>query len=48
VLVEEVIDALRRLGPVEISTLDGREETVQFRLPAEVADVTTVDAFSRA
>jgi 4-hydroxy-3-methylbut-2-enyl diphosphate reductase len=48
VLVEEVIDALRRLGPVEISTLDGREETVQFRLPAEVADVTTVDAFGRA
>jgi (E)-4-hydroxy-3-methyl-but-2-enyl pyrophosphate reductase (IPP and DMAPP forming) len=48
VLVEEVIDALRRFGPVEISTLDGREETVQFRLPAEVADVTTVDAFGRA
>jgi 4-hydroxy-3-methylbut-2-en-1-yl diphosphate reductase len=47
-LVEEVIDALRRFGPVEISTLDGREETVQFRLPAEVADVTTVDAFGRA
>jgi 4-hydroxy-3-methylbut-2-en-1-yl diphosphate reductase len=48
VLVEEVIDALRRYGPVEISTLDGREETVQFRLPAEVADVTTVEAFGRA
>ena len=48
VLVEEVIDALRRFGPVEISTLEGREETVQFRLPAEVADVTTVDAFGRA
>jgi 4-hydroxy-3-methylbut-2-enyl diphosphate reductase len=48
VLVEEVIDALRRLGPVEISTLDGREETVQFRLPAEVAKVAKVDVFSRA
>ncbi len=48
VLVEEVIDALRRFGPVEISPLDGREETVQFRLPAEVADVTIVDAFGRA
>jgi 4-hydroxy-3-methylbut-2-en-1-yl diphosphate reductase len=48
VLVEGVIDTLRRLGPVEISTLDGREETVQFRLPTEVADVTMVDALGRA
>ena len=39
VLVEDVIDALRRLGPVEVSTLPGREEHIQFRLPAELADV---------
>ncbi len=37
VLVEDVIDALRRLGPVEVSTLSGREENIQFRLPAELA-----------
>jgi 4-hydroxy-3-methylbut-2-en-1-yl diphosphate reductase len=36
VLVEEVIDALRRLGPVEVTTMPGREEKIQFRLPAEL------------
>jgi 4-hydroxy-3-methylbut-2-enyl diphosphate reductase len=39
VLIEDVIDALRRLRSVDISTLPGREETVQFRLPAELASV---------
>jgi len=34
VLVEGVIDALARLGPVEVSVLDGRKETIEFRLPA--------------
>ena len=34
VLVEDVIDALRRLGPVEVMTMPGREEKIQFRLPA--------------
>jgi 4-hydroxy-3-methylbut-2-en-1-yl diphosphate reductase len=37
VLVEDVIDALRRLGPVEVMTMPGREEKIQFRLPAELA-----------
>jgi 4-hydroxy-3-methylbut-2-enyl diphosphate reductase len=36
VVVEHVIEALRRFGPVEVSTLPGREENVQFRLPAEL------------
>jgi 4-hydroxy-3-methylbut-2-enyl diphosphate reductase len=39
VLVEGVIDALGRLGPVEVSVLDGRKETIEFRLPAELASV---------
>jgi len=39
VLVEGVIDALGRLGPVEVSTLAGREEAIEFRLPAELASV---------
>ena len=30
---------LGRLGPVEISVLDGREETVEFRLPVQLARV---------
>lgn len=38
VLVEHVIAALRRLGPVEVETLPGREEHIEFRLPAELAD----------
>lgn len=38
ILVENVIDALRRLRPVEVSTLPGIEETISFRLPAELAD----------
>jgi 4-hydroxy-3-methylbut-2-enyl diphosphate reductase len=36
VLIEGVIEALGRLGPVEVSTLAGREETIEFRLPAEL------------
>ena len=37
VLVEDVIAALRRLGPIEVTTLPGREETIEFRLPPELA-----------
>jgi 4-hydroxy-3-methylbut-2-enyl diphosphate reductase len=37
VLVEDVIDALRRLGPVDVSVMDGRQERIEFRLPAELA-----------
>jgi len=39
VLVDDVIDALGRLGPVEVSTMSGHEETVEFRLPSELARV---------
>jgi 4-hydroxy-3-methylbut-2-en-1-yl diphosphate reductase len=41
VLVEDVIAALQRLGPVEVESLEGRTETVEFRLPAELADRRT-------
>jgi len=40
VLVEDVIDALRRVAPVEVSTLDGIEESVRFRLPVELSEET--------
>ncbi len=41
VLVDDVIATLRRIGPVSVSVLPGREENIQFRLPAELtrADV---------
>ena len=39
VLVDDVIEALRRIGPVEVSVLPGREENIEFRLPAELTAV---------
>ena len=35
-LVDGVIDALRALGPIDVSTLPGIEEKVEFRLPPEL------------
>jgi len=40
-MVEHVIDALRALGPVEVSALDGIEEHIEFRLPRALADAGT-------
>lgn len=39
VLVDDVIEALRRIGPVAVSVLPGREENIEFRLPAELTAV---------
>lgn len=36
-MVEHVIAALRALGPIEVSTMDGLEEHVEFRLPPGLA-----------
>jgi 4-hydroxy-3-methylbut-2-enyl diphosphate reductase len=36
-MVEHVIDALRRLGPVEVAAMDGIAEHVEFKLPAALA-----------
>jgi 4-hydroxy-3-methylbut-2-enyl diphosphate reductase len=38
VLVDDVIDALRAIAPVEVEMLAGLEESVEFRLPYELAD----------
>ncbi|HEY3566206.1 MAG TPA: 4-hydroxy-3-methylbut-2-enyl diphosphate reductase, partial [Casimicrobiaceae bacterium] len=35
-LVLGVIDALGALGPIEVTTLPGIEEKVEFRLPPEL------------
>jgi 4-hydroxy-3-methylbut-2-enyl diphosphate reductase len=37
-LVQGVVDGLRRFGEIEVSTLDGVAEDVRFRFPAELAD----------
>jgi 4-hydroxy-3-methylbut-2-enyl diphosphate reductase len=39
ILVQDVIEALRRVGPVDVSILSGIEENITFRLPAELAAV---------
>jgi 4-hydroxy-3-methylbut-2-enyl diphosphate reductase len=39
VLVDDVIEALRRIGPLAVSVLPGREENIEFRLPAELTAV---------
>jgi 4-hydroxy-3-methylbut-2-enyl diphosphate reductase len=35
-LIQNVIDALRQLGEVEVSTMDGIVENIEFRLPGEL------------
>ncbi|MGF6260070.1 4-hydroxy-3-methylbut-2-enyl diphosphate reductase [Paraburkholderia youngii] len=35
-MVENVIDALRALGPVDVATMAGREEKVEFKLPSKL------------
>ncbi|MBW0004797.1 MAG: 4-hydroxy-3-methylbut-2-enyl diphosphate reductase [Hyphomicrobiales bacterium] len=37
VLVEDVVQALVRIAPAEVSVLEGPKESVSFRLPAELA-----------
>jgi hypothetical protein len=32
---------LRRLGPVEVSTMPGVEEKIQFKLPSELLSMNT-------
>jgi 4-hydroxy-3-methylbut-2-enyl diphosphate reductase len=37
-MVEHVVNALRALTEVDISTMDGRDEHVEFRLPVELSE----------
>jgi 4-hydroxy-3-methylbut-2-en-1-yl diphosphate reductase len=36
VLVDDVIEALKRIGPVGVTVMPGQQENVEFRLPAEL------------
>ena len=45
-MVENVIDALRQFGPIEVSIMEGRKESVRFRLPDELA-AANHDAFAK-
>jgi 4-hydroxy-3-methylbut-2-enyl diphosphate reductase len=41
-MVSDVIDALARLAPVEVTAMVGIEENIQFRLPPELNDVIRI------
>ena len=43
-LVHTVLDALRRLGPIDVAVLPGIEESVEFRLPAELIRAVPVSS----
>jgi 4-hydroxy-3-methylbut-2-enyl diphosphate reductase len=47
-MVDDVIETLRRLGPVEVSIMDGIEENIQFRLPSELIDIKSEPYFAGA
>ena len=38
-LVEELIEKLKSLRSVRLETIDGVEENIQFKLPAELTDI---------
>lgn len=40
VLVQDVLAAIGKLGPIEIETLDGVEEKITFRLPPELLEAS--------
>ena len=47
VMVKDVIDTLRQMAPVELSTLPGEDEHIEFRVPLELLDVTGADKISK-
>jgi 4-hydroxy-3-methylbut-2-enyl diphosphate reductase len=47
VMVRDVINALRQISPVEVSTLPGQDEHIEFRVPVELLDVTGAKNISK-
>ena len=41
IMVRDVINALRRIAPIEVSTLPGQDEHIEFRVPVDLLDVTS-------
>ena len=44
VLVDSVIDALRKIEPVDVSILDGTEENITFNIPFQLRQQTPAQA----
>jgi 4-hydroxy-3-methylbut-2-enyl diphosphate reductase len=47
VMVRDVINALRTIEPVEVFTLPGQDEHIEFRVPVELLDVTGAQQISK-
>ena len=47
VKVRDVINALRRITPVEVFTLPGQDEHIEFRVPVDLLDVTGGKSISK-
>ena len=46
-MVRDVINALRRITPVEVFTLPGQDEHIEFRVPVDLLDVTGGKSISK-
>jgi len=40
IMVRDVINALRQVAPIEVSTLPGQDEHIEFRVPIDLLDVS--------
>lgn len=47
IMVMDAIDALRRIAPVEVTTLPGREESMEFRVPVELLNVQNANKIGK-
>jgi 4-hydroxy-3-methylbut-2-en-1-yl diphosphate reductase len=47
VMVRDVISALRRVEPVEVFTLPGQDEHIEFRVPVELLDVPSTQQITK-
>ena len=47
VMVRDVLNALRRISPVEVFTLPGQDEHIEFRVPVDLLDVTGGKSISK-
>jgi 4-hydroxy-3-methylbut-2-enyl diphosphate reductase len=47
VMVMDAIEALRKIAPVEVSLLPGREENMEFRVPVELLDVNNASKIGK-
>lgn len=47
IMVRDVINTLRQFAPVEVATLPGQDETIEFRVPVDLLDVTGAKNISK-